>query len=118
VTFLGITRDHNDGRRVLYLEYEAYEEMARQELQRVVDAVQTGWPVKMAVAHRLGRLEIGELSLVVACASAHRKEAFAACQEAVDRIKETVPIWKHEYFEGGAVWIGSEEHAQARPAAT
>lgn len=114
VTFLGVTRDHNDGRRVQYLEYEAYEEMAVQELRRVVEEVKARWPVDVAVAHRLGRLEIGEVSLVVAVASAHRKEAFEACAEAVDRIKMAVPIWKREVYEGGYVWIGSEEHAEAK----
>lgn len=114
VTFLGVTRDHNDGRRVQYLEYEAYEEMAVQELRRVVDELTARWPVDVAVAHRLGRLEIGEVSLVVAVASAHRKEAFDACAEAVDRIKMAVPIWKREVYEGGYVWIGSEEHAEAK----
>ncbi|MSQ13223.1 MAG: molybdenum cofactor biosynthesis protein MoaE [Dehalococcoidia bacterium] len=114
VTFLGVTRDHNDGRRVQYLEYEAYEEMAVQELRRVVDELKARWPVDVAVAHRLGKLDIGEVSLVVAVASAHRKEAFDACAEAVDRIKMTVPIWKREVYEGGYVWIGSEEHAEAK----
>jgi molybdopterin synthase catalytic subunit len=114
VTFLGVTRDHNDGRRVQYLEYEAYEEMAVQELRRVVDELKARWPVDVAVAHRLGKLDIGEVSLVVAVASAHRKEAFEACAEAVDRIKMAVPIWKREVYEGGYVWIGSEEHAEAK----
>lgn len=114
VTFLGVTRDHNDGRRVQELEYEAYEEMAVQELRRVVDEVKARWPVDVAVAHRLGKLDIGEVSLVVAVASAHRREAFEACAEAVDRIKMTVPIWKREVYEGGYVWIGSEEHAEAK----
>ncbi len=114
VTFLGVTRDHNDGRRVQYLEYEAYEEMAVQELRRVVDDLKARWSVDVAVAHRLGKLDIGEVSLVVAVASAHRKEAFDACAEAVDRIKMAVPIWKREVYEGGYVWIGSEEHAEAK----
>ncbi|MSQ12158.1 MAG: molybdenum cofactor biosynthesis protein MoaE [Dehalococcoidia bacterium] len=117
VTFLGVTRDHNEGRRVLYLEYEAYEEMALQEIQRVLDEIKARWPVDIVVAHRLGRLEIGEVSLVVSVASPHREAAFAACQHAVDRIKQTVPIWKREVFEGGYVWVGSEEQAEAgRPA--
>ncbi|MBM3946126.1 MAG: molybdenum cofactor biosynthesis protein MoaE [SAR202 cluster bacterium] len=117
VTFLGVTRDHNDGRRVLYLEYEAYEEMAVQELKRVVDELKARLPVDVAVAHRLGRLEIGEVSLVIAVGSAHRKEALDACADAVDRIKMTVPIWKREVFEGGYVWIGSEEHVEQESSA-
>ena len=109
VTFLGVTRNHNDGRSVLYLEYEAYEEMALQELRKIVDEAQRQWPdIAIAVAHRLGRVDIGEVSLVVAVSSPHRAEAFVACAYAVDHIKQTVPIWKREVFTGGQVWIGSE----------
>ncbi|MSP79407.1 MAG: molybdenum cofactor biosynthesis protein MoaE, partial [Dehalococcoidia bacterium] len=89
VTFLGVTRNHNEGRHVEYLEYEAYEEMALQELKRVAEQAKQKWPeVDIAIAHRLGRLEIGEVSLVIAVAAPHRKEAFAACAFAVDILKE------------------------------
>ncbi|MSP78736.1 MAG: molybdenum cofactor biosynthesis protein MoaE [Dehalococcoidia bacterium] len=119
VTFLGVTRNHNEGRKVLYLEYEAYEEMAQQELQRVAEEASRRWPgIDIAIGHRLGRLEIGEVSLIIATGAPHRKEAFAACAFAVDHIKETVPIWKREVFAGGQVWIGSEEHAEAQSPAT
>lgn len=109
VTFLGTTRDQTGGRRVLYLEYEAYIPMAEEKLQKIVRELKGRRDVSgIAIAHRIGRLEIGEISLVVAIAAPHRREAFAACQEAVDRIKRVVPIWKKEVFEGGEVWVGSE----------
>ena len=117
VTFLGTTRDETDGRRVLYLEYEAYQGMAEKMLARVAQEVRERWGITdLAIAHRLGRLEIGEVSLVVAAASPHRAEAFAACQYVVDRIKQNVPIWKKEVFEDGEVWVGMEE--QMRTAST
>ena len=107
VTFLGTTRNDTEGRRVLYLEYEAYPEMAEKELLRLFRELEERWGVTdVAVAHRLGHLEIGDVSMVVVVAAPHRKEAFAACWHAVDRIKETVPIWKKEFFEDGAVWVG------------
>ena len=110
VTFLGTTRNATGDRKVLYLEYEAYRPMADTKLAEIVQEMRERWPVKdVAIAHRLGRLQIGEISLVVAVASAHRKEAFAACQYGVDRIKQMVPIWKKEFFEGGGVWVGSPE---------
>ncbi len=117
VTFLGTTRDETDGRRVLYLEYEAYQGMAEKMLARVAQEVRERWGITdLAIAHRLGRLEIGEVSLVVAAASPHRAEAFAACQYVVDRIKQNVPIWKKEVFEDGEVWVGME--GQMRTAST
>ena len=110
VTFVGTTRDNTAGRRVLCLEYEAYRPMADQELQRVADEMRARWDLTgVAIYHRLGRLDIGEASLVVAVASAHRKEAFEACHFSIDRIKQIVPIWKKEFFEGGEVWVGSQE---------
>ena len=110
VTFLGTTRDASHGRRVLYLEYEAYQPMAEKTLQQIAQEIRERWEIEeMAIAHRVGRLEIGEISLVVALASPHRKEAFEASQYALDRIKAIVPIWKKEVFEGGEAWIGSEE---------
>ncbi len=110
VTFLGTTRDFTAGRTVLHLEYEAYRPMADDKLAEIVDEIREQWSIEdVAIAHRLGRLEIGETSLVVAVASAHREAAFAACQYSVDRIKQMVPIWKKELFEGGEVWVGSQE---------
>ncbi len=123
VTFLGTTRDHTGDRRVLFLEYEAYRPMADQQLARVAEEMGGRWDLAgVAIAHRLGRLEVGETSLVVAVSSAHRKDAFEACRYSVDRIKQIVPIWKKEFFEGGEVWVGSQadfdplgERAASRP---
>jgi molybdopterin synthase catalytic subunit len=106
VLFFGVVRNHNEGRGVLYLEYEAYPELAERQLRVVADEIKARFPIDdIAIAHRTGRLEIGETSLLVAVASAHRAQAFDACHAAVDRIKETVPIWKKEYWEGGGVWL-------------
>lgn len=113
VTFHGLVRDHNQGRRVTYLVYEAYEPLAVKVLARIVEEAAGRWPgVRMAIHHRTGRLEIGEASVIVASASAHRAHAFAASRYAIERIKQIVPIWKHEYFEGGDTWI---EGATANP---
>ena len=110
VTFLGVTRNVTGGRKVLYLEYEAYRPMADHKLVEVVAGMQRNWQVEhVAIAHRLGRLEIGDISLVIAVAAPHRKTAFAACQYGVDRIKEIVPIWKKEFYNGGQLWVGSQE---------
>ena len=110
VTFLGNTRDHTGDRRVLYLEYEAYQPMADKMLARVAEEMLEKWELGgVAISHRLGKLEIGETSLIVAVSSPHRIAAFDACQYSIDRIKEIVPIWKKEFFEGGDVWVGSQE---------
>ena len=109
VTFVGTTRDNTAGRRVLFLEYEAYRPMADQQLGRVAQEMRDRWELtEVAIHHRLGKLEIGEASLVVAVSSAHRKEAFEACHFSIDRIKQIVPIWKKEFFEGGEVWVGNQ----------
>ena len=115
VTFLGSTRDSTAERRVLHLEYEAYRPMADNQLARIADEIRERWGVfDVSIAHRLGRLEIGDLSLIVAIASPHRKEAFEASAYAIDRIKQIVPIWKKEFFEGGEVWVGSQEDECAK----
>ena len=107
VTFQGITRDQTGGRTVELLEYEAYPEMAYKTLQQIFDEVEEHWGVTdIALAHRIGRLELGEASLIVAAAAAHRAEAFAVTMYVVDRLKEIVPIWKKEFFEDGSVWVG------------
>lgn len=106
VTFAGLVRDHNEGRRVRFLEYEAYEPLAVRALERIVDEAKSLWPsARVAAHHRIGRLEIGEASIVIAVASAHRGEAFAACRYTIERVKQIVPIWKREHFEGGDVWL-------------
>jgi len=113
VTFAGLVRDHNQGRQVQFLEYEAYEPLAIRALQRIVDEARDLWPgARIAVHHRLGRLEIGEASIVIAAASAHRADAFAACRYTIERVKQIVPIWKREHFNGGDVWL---EGATADP---
>ena len=111
VTFLGTTRDNFEGKRVLHLEYEAYEEMAVKKLEEIRQEVQAEFGIEdIAIAHRIGSVPIGEISLVVAVASPHRKEAFFACHRLVDRLKETVPIWKKEVFEDGSRWVACEDH--------
>jgi molybdopterin synthase catalytic subunit len=112
-TFVGLVRDTNLGRRVLHLEYEAYEPLAARGLDLIIDEAREQWPaVKMMIHHRIGRMEIGEASVAIAAASPHRADAFSAARYAIERIKQIVPIWKHEYFEGGDVWI---EGATADP---
>ncbi len=112
-TFLGLVRDHNQGRRVQYLVYEAYKPLAERALTRIAAEVRERWPAAViAIHHRTGRLAIGEASVAIAVASQHRADAFAACRYAIERVKQIVPIWKHEYFEGGDVWI---EGATADP---
>jgi molybdopterin synthase catalytic subunit len=104
--FYGIVRNENIGRKVLWLEYDAYPEMAIKKMREVADEVHAKFPVTgIGVLHRTGRLEIGETSLLVAVSSGHRKEGFEACHYAVDRIKQIVPVWKKEVFEGGEEWI-------------
>lgn len=108
-TFLGTTRDHHDGRRVVELEYEAYPEMAVAEMRKIGAEAARRWPIaRIAIVHRVGVVPIGEASVVIAVSSAHRVAAFAACHFAIDRLKEVVPIWKKERFDGGEAWIGSQ----------
>ncbi|MBI2865977.1 MAG: molybdenum cofactor biosynthesis protein MoaE [Chloroflexi bacterium] len=110
VTFVGLVRDHSEGRRVRYLEYEAYKEMAEAKLRQIVDEVRERWDLEdVSIVHRLGRLQVGEASLVIVVASPHRRPAFEACAYAVDRIKEVVPIWKKEVWEDGERWVGHED---------
>ncbi len=109
VTFAGTTRRDNVGRSVLRLEYEAYEPMALSEMRKLAHEAGQRWKiVRIAIHHRIGVVEIGETPVAIAVAAAHRAEAFDACRFAIDRLKEVVPIWKKEYFEGGEVWIGCQ----------
>jgi molybdopterin synthase catalytic subunit len=111
--FVGIVREENAGRRVTWLDYEAYEPLAVRAFEQIDREARERWPgAQTAIAHRVGRLEIGEASVVIAAASPHRAEAFAAARYAIERIKQIAPIWKHEHFEGGDVWI---EGATADP---
>jgi molybdopterin synthase catalytic subunit len=112
-TFAGLVRDHNQGRRVRFLEYEAYEPLAVRALARIVEEAKAAWPgARLGVHHRTGRLEVGEASIIIVAASAHRGDAFAACRYTIERVKQIVPVWKHEHFEGGEVWL---EGATADP---
>jgi molybdopterin synthase catalytic subunit len=112
-TFLGLVRNHNAGRQVLYLQYEAYEPLALRAFERISAEVSARWPgVRMALHHRIGRIEIGHASVAIAVASAHRADAFSACRYTIERVKQIAPIWKREFFDGGDVWI---EGATADP---
>ena len=112
-TFIGLVRDNNQGRRVSFLVYEAYEPLAVRALHRIVQEATEFWPgARIGVHHRIGRIELGQASVTIVAASAHRAEAFAACRYTIERIKQIVPIWKHEHFEGGDVWL---EGATADP---
>tara|TARA_A100001037_G_scaffold269957_1_gene264462 strand:- start:730 stop:1227 length:498 start_codon:yes stop_codon:yes gene_type:complete len=111
-TFVGLVRDHNVGRRVLRLEYEGYEPLALRSFELIGQETAERWNVQMALHHRLGVLQIGEASVMIAVTSPHRADAFGACRFVIERIKQIVPIWKHEFFEGGDVWI---EGATADP---
>lgn len=116
VTFLGVTRDHNEGRNVEYLDYEAYQPMAENKIAEIILEMRAKWELgKIAIAHRTGRVDIGETSMVVAVGSAHRRPAFESALYFVDRLKEIVPIWKKELFVGGEVWIG-ETPGAGKPA--
>ena len=109
VLFQGITRNNTGNREVLFLEYEAYAPMAEKTLNQVRDEILSKWDVKIAIHHRIGRVDIGQTSLLVAVGSAHREAAFEACKYSVNRIKEIVPIWKKEHFAGGEIWIGDAD---------
>jgi molybdopterin synthase catalytic subunit len=105
-TFVGLVRDNNLGRAVGHLEYEAYPEMAEAAMAAIAEDVRARWPgARVALAHRLGRLELGAASVVIAVATPHRAEAFAACRHAIDALKATVPIWKKEVWADGSAWI-------------
>jgi len=115
VLFSGVVRDETGGRRVKYLEYEAHAPMAVAKMREIASAVRARWPGvrALALAHRIGRLEIGESSVMIAVSSPHRGEAFDACRFAIDTLKETVPVWKKEYFEDGEVWVGLQGECDA-----
>jgi molybdopterin synthase catalytic subunit len=105
-TFLGLVRDHHEGRRVQRLEYSAYPEMAEAEAARILAEAGDRWPVRIAARHRTGMLEIGEAAVAVAVGSAHRGEAFDACRHVIEELKRRVPIWKKEFYADGTVgWV-------------
>jgi len=108
VLFSGVVREETGGRRVKHLEYEAHASMAAAKMREIAAAMRERWPGVRGIAlvHRIGRLEIGESSVMIAVSSPHRAEAFDACRFAIDTLKETVPVWKKEFFEDGEVWVG------------
>jgi MoaE-MoaD fusion protein len=109
VVFEGIVRNHTRDRRTLFLEYEAYEEMARKQMESLAEQARSQFSIReVAIVHRLGRLEVSETSVLIAVASAHRAAAFEACRWLIDTLKRTVPIWKKEHFQDGAVWADGE----------
>ena len=109
-TFTGVVRDSSRGRSVTHLDYEAYGEMATAQMRKIADEIAERWPeARVAMAHRTGRLEVGEPSVVVSVSSPHRAEAIAACKWGIDRLKETVPVWKKEHATDGTYWIEGDE---------
>jgi molybdopterin synthase catalytic subunit len=110
VSFVGAVRDHSRGHAIKFLEYEAYPEMAEREMEKIADEAAQRWPgTRVAIAHRVGHLEIGDAAVVIVAAAAHRAEAFDACRFAIDTLKQTVPIWKKEVATDGAYWV--DDHA-------
>ena len=114
--FSGVVRDQTGGRHVKFLEYEAHAPMAVAKMREIAAAIRQRWPAtaRVALVHRIGRLEIGESSVMIAVSSPHRGPAFDACRFAIDTLKETVPIWKKEYFEDGEVWVGLQSQCDHR----
>lgn len=117
VLFYGIVRNNNLGRSVQYLEYDAYPPLAERMLAEIAGEARTRWQItEVAIHHRVGHLEIGEMSLLVAVSAPHRAEAFEACHYCVDRVKQVVPVWKKEVWEGGESWIEGTPVAPPEPA--
>lgn len=120
IVFRGVARRYSRGREVVHLEYEAYPEMAEKVMAQIGQEMKERWPItSVAMVHRTGVLAIGEASVAIAVASPHRAEAFHACQYAIDRLKEIVPVWKKEIWDDGSQWIGweNEAHSHASPVA-
>lgn len=106
--FIGTVRDATKGRKVIRLEFEAYEQMAVSEMYKIADAAMAQWPLhNVVIQHRTGILLVGEVPVVIAVAAAHRDAAFAACRYIIDTLKQTVPIWKKEIFDDGEVWVSA-----------
>ncbi len=108
VNFIGTVRNQTKGKEVIKLEFEAYAPMAISEMRKIAERAAKQWPVqKMAIHHRVGTLGVGEIAVIISVACPHRKAAFEACSFAIDTLKETVPIWKKEFFRDGAVWVAA-----------
>jgi molybdopterin synthase catalytic subunit len=115
-TFQGTVRDNSMGRDVSHLEYEAYAEMAVPQMRRIGEEIKERWPeARVAMIHRTGHLEIGDVSVVVSVSAPHREEAIAACKWGIDRLKESVPIWKKEHAADGTFWIEGKESVAGQP---
>ncbi|WP_077617278.1 molybdenum cofactor biosynthesis protein MoaE [Bacillus sinesaloumensis] len=119
-TFIGTVREFTRGKKTLYLEYEAYIPMAEKKLAQIGAEISEKWPeAKTAITHRIGRLDISEAAVVIAVSTPHRKDAYAANEYAIERIKQIVPIWKKEHWEDGEMWIGDQletkQYANGRP---
>ena len=118
VTFAGVVRDHSNGRRTDHLVYEAYPPMAEREMAKIGEEAASRWEVDdIAILHRVGRLEIGEISVLVAVSSPHRGDGFSACRFAIDRLKQTVPVWKKEMSEDGEYWVEGPGMPESNPEA-
>ncbi len=125
ISFVGTVRDHARGRSVVSLEYEAYDSAAEKMLRRIGTEMHESWEIeRIAIVHRTGHLFPGDASVIIAVSSPHRAAAFDASRHAIERIKEIVPIWKHEHYKDGSVWVGSEAeyqealHEEANPGST
>ena len=111
--FIGTTRNHSDGREVLEMEYQAYIPMALRKMNELAENVRSKWKLtNVSIVHRVGRLRIGEPSVVIAVSAPHRREAFEACRFTIDTLKESIPIWKKEVFRDGEAWVGTEERGK------
>jgi molybdopterin synthase catalytic subunit len=107
--FLGVVRNHHDGKKVVDISYTAFREMAEKELEKICSDVRLRWPIgDIFVAHRTGRLAVGDASVLIAVSSAHRADSFEACRYVIETLKKTVPIWKEEFYESGKAWVGGE----------
>lgn len=116
-SFVGVVRNHQDGRAVARLEYASYEAMAEAECRRIVTETERRWPVRVALRHRIGALEIGDVAVAIAVGSGHRAAAFEACRYVIETVKQRVPIWKKEFYADGTVeWVDPTGSGAARPA--
>ncbi|MFC7393106.1 molybdenum cofactor biosynthesis protein MoaE [Scopulibacillus cellulosilyticus] len=115
-TFIGTVREMTKGKKTLYLEYEAYIPMAETQLGRIGDEIRSKWPeAKTAITHRIGRLDISDIAVVICVSTPHRDAAFKASRHAIERIKEIVPIWKKEHWENGDFWVGNQLETKSYP---
>lgn len=115
-TFIGTVREMTKGKRTIYLKYEAYESMAKKQLQRIGEEIKQQWPdAKVAITHRIGELQISDIAVVIAVSTGHRDASYKASRYAIERIKEVVPIWKQEHWEDGTSWIGDQKEQTSYP---